>query len=276
MKKLKIKNNLKMTATLEDIFALSEKELTNEIIKYNNRLKRKDLENKSLLDKQVLLINYYNSNKLFNEIDQELTKNIYYYFIKDKMNGKDVSYLRLLLEDLYERSNKELNTADFKTIKINTDFLYHTTLIYNEETKDEWDEMYEENKIPLPKFGSYHTSYNDPKFFTITPLANYRSSENHVFLKYKLKSNSIMKLLDIREVYDRECFINHNLTEYDDRSKILEESGFDGYIGKEDSHEILLVHPEKFIESFEEIDFVDSDLPLEEINEDAFSHLVLL
>jgi hypothetical protein len=44
----------------------------------------------------------------------------------------------------------------------------------------------------------------------------------------------------------------------------------------EDYHEIFLLHPEKFIQSFDEIDFVDSNLEIHQINEDAFSKLVIL
>lgn len=267
-----------MAAKLEDIFLLSENDLVKELIKYNNKLKSKqDLKPNSLSYNQLLLINYYNYNSLFNSDDQKLTKNIPFHII-DKMKDKNASYFRLLLKDLYHRSNNQFNIADFKTIKINTQFLYHTTLIYNEETKEDWEEKYNEgNGAPYPEFGSYHTCYDHAKYFTITPLANYgNDKKKNVFLCYKLKSDNILKLLDIRDDYDGSCFFHHNSTEFLNREEILEKSGFDGYIGMEDSHEIFLFHPENFIESFEKIDFVDSDLPLDVINKEAFSELVVL
>ncbi len=265
---------------LEDIFRLPEKELDNILSKYN--YKKSELKNYSLFRKRIEVISQFHYDHKFNPHDESITSNVKTLIFgenKQKLENATLEFFRLSLEDLSLREKSPFNIADFKNIKVNVKFLFHTALIYNNKTKEDWYEKHELTSAPYPEFNSYHTSYDHPMYFTITHLGNYANFdtiENYVFLRYQLKPNNILRLLDLRNKFDYNCFFHINTTDFFERFTLLEELGYDGYIGIEDYYELYLFHPEKFITSFKEIDFVESDLPLNEVNDESLKNLIIL
>jgi hypothetical protein len=130
-------------------------------------------------------------------------------------------------------------------IHINLDYLYHTTIILNDKSRQYWKETNIYQDIPSPPENEYHTDLKPPKWFTISRFCDYGSpwmGIDEVFLKYKVKTGKTLKLWDIREFH---CY-----------GMIDEEpENIDGYLSRGDCEEIFLYHPDQFVEEYEEIEF---------------------
>jgi hypothetical protein len=157
------------------------------------------------------------------------------------------------------------------TITLNIPYLYHTTLVYNKKSKEEFLEYLDE--IPnykLPKFGEFPTALNIGKYFTTSPLCDYNSSwtdADYVFLRYKVK-----KPLHL-SIYKDDFMPYPHPPECDDVSEcehptILDKRGYcdlfspetDGYISTEDHVEIYLKNAIDFVEEdYEIIPFTESE-----------------
>lgn len=119
------------------------------------------------------------------------------------------------------------------SICISPSYLYHTTVINNEKSSQYWKDCAQAD-IPCPDFGKYHTSLENPKYFTLTEHCDYSSpwmGIDEVFLKYEVKGS--LKLQDRRY--------------WSEKIHTPVPDDLDGYIGVEDCVEIYLVAPERHI-----------------------------
>jgi hypothetical protein len=106
-------------------------------------------------------------------------------------------------------------------------YLYHTTQ-FNDGT---WDiEEFEH----LPPLGTWGNDMVHPKYFTITPMANYAGSEKpFIFLRYSVKRP--LRLIQAKQLFNPPS------------DSVIEEYDADGYIGLEDVHELYLLRPNDVI-----------------------------
>ena len=136
----------------------------------------------------------------------------------------------------------------YNIITLYIPYLYHTTMVYDSATEEEYEERRVDNSnYEVPELGSFPTDLKHRKWFTIVPLASYGSKLRDIKWAYlKYKTTKPLRLIDIRTV-DHEF----NKQVYQDifSDNFASKYNADGYIGLEDYIEICLINPHESMSS---------------------------
>ncbi len=135
-------------------------------------------------------------------------------------------------------------------VKFKFKYLYHTTSILTEDTKDFLTDNGEMNYHA--KMGEFPTALEAPKFFTIGKRCDYQTTWicTHSGKEYRLKEvflrYTVLKELDL---YD-------NMANPYRRPGQEQLEGYDGFFGQEDCIEVYLKNPSEVLDpNFEIIEF---------------------
>jgi hypothetical protein len=121
----------------------------------------------------------------------------------------------------------------YPIVSLNLCKLYHTTGYHNKKNID-CGGYIEEYKIP---FGEYSTDMKSPKWFTVSPFANYASKYgDFAYLEYYPKRT--LRLVDLRST---------PRMKHEDTFDLVRKYNVDGYLGVEDFIEVLLLEPDKVV-----------------------------
>lgn len=156
------------------------------------------------------------------------------------------------------KKNHDNIPEDFclKIIRVNFEYLYHTTPINTKETEEYFQELIaNQADFVVPKEGDFSRDLQHPKWFTISPYCHYTypaAKDINVFLKYKILKSYLI-LLDIRN----QGYGQKNVLKDSSPLKFIQDNPWvDGYIGVEDGTEVCLTRPYEIVDpGFEKIDF---------------------
>ena len=126
----------------------------------------------------------------------------------------------------------------FKILTINIGYLFRTVVVRNNLNYEHFKDIQDDDpEYDIPEIGHFNSQLNKNNWFTILPYNSYGDTytvNDYAFLQYTVKKP--LKLINKSSFYDQKTIFEY-INKYD----------LDGYIGREDIHEIYLVNPDKCV-----------------------------